>query len=482
MPFVRAKKEEFLNLYNIMLVTQKQAGTPEHKKAYQEVVRVDGIVKKRRGVLGQEAEEVLVLLANELLSYGVHFNIKLTHPYFPNIYFLAVCPRYMEPPSSATSVVLRWKMGKTIESPYSCLELVDKNRVFLPWFTVDTLDGGFKKCEQEFADYPSLVRHLATRHMVMWLSYRCPWCATLGFERVKIMRHVASCKAMPKVVVALVEAVEKQAEGAILKELSRAASADLLKIAKVDNEFQFKRRETLAMTRAEALWRAYAEKSDKASKKERWNKTVTPKEMGYPDDTGLYCINTLKYPKFVTCASCEKVYLDTQIASREHLAKCDLRGFMTYHAKKSLGDESILSDGDRSIFKWKSVAEKAVKEKFLPTVICTLDGYGAETVSRNSKRTMADLMKERKPWPGTEVRQKRIVVGEKVGELTGRVQLLGPAEENLKTELVAQALSLPKVKEAVQKRKITVDYGRNVVARCQRRTYMKELFPPPHIE
>ena len=30
MPFVRPKKEEFLNLYNIMLVTQKKAGTPEH--------------------------------------------------------------------------------------------------------------------------------------------------------------------------------------------------------------------------------------------------------------------------------------------------------------------------------------------------------------------------------------------------------------------------------------------------------------------
>ena len=217
MPFVRPKKK-LLNLYNIMLVTQKDATTPAHRKAYQEVVRVDGIAKNRRGVLGKEAEELLLLLTKELLGDGVQFTIELTHPYFPVSYFLAVCPRYMDPPSSARSVVLRWKMGRTRELPYSCLELVDKNQVFLPWFTVDAKDGGFEKCDKEFTDYPGLVRHLATRHMVMWLSYRCPWCATLGFEKVKITRHVATCKAMPAAVVAFVEAVERR--------VSRALSTD----------------------------------------------------------------------------------------------------------------------------------------------------------------------------------------------------------------------------------------------------------------
>ena len=128
------------------------------------------------------------------------------------------------------------------------------------------------------------------------------------------------------------------------------------------------------------------------------------------------------------------------------------------------------------------MAEKAVKEKFLPTVVCTLDGYGAGSVNTKSNKTLADLMKDAKPLAGTNVCQKRIVVSEKAGELTGSVRVLGPVEENLKTQLAIQALSLPKVKEAVKKRKITVDYGRNLVARCQRRTLVKELFPHPHVE
>ena len=202
----------------------------------------------------------------------------------------------------------------------------------------------------------------------------------------------------------------------------------------------------------------------------------------FSDETGLYCTSARKFPKFVTCPTCQKIYLDTQLASKEHLAQCDLRGFMTYHAQKSLGDESILSDIDRKIFRWKSQAEKTVKEQFQPTVTCTVDGYGAASVNRRSRKTLADLMENVKPLAGTNVRQKHIVVSKKSTGLTGIVRVLGPAEGKLKTELAIQTLNLPKFKEVVKKRKITVDYGRNMKARCERRTLAKELFPHPHVE
>ena len=95
MPF-KGAKVDLLNLYNIMLVTQKNATTTAHKKAYQEVVRVDGIAKSRRGALGDEIAEFLLLLEKELLGKGMRFAIKLTHPYFPVGYFLSMSPRYMD--------------------------------------------------------------------------------------------------------------------------------------------------------------------------------------------------------------------------------------------------------------------------------------------------------------------------------------------------------------------------------------------------
>ena len=70
---------------------------------------------------------------------------------------------------------------------------------------------------------------------------------------------------MPAAVVALVEAVERKVDQPTLSKLIRAAYSDLKTVADADKEFQLKRRVTLAMTRAEALWRAHAEKSSQVS-------------------------------------------------------------------------------------------------------------------------------------------------------------------------------------------------------------------------
>ena len=154
------------------------------------------------------------------------------------------------------------------------------------------------------------------------------------------------------------------ADKSTLSGLCEIARPALLTLADVDEENKFKKRITLTMTRAEGLWRAHAEHSNQGTEKERWNKSVSPLEKGYTDKTGLYCQIASKYPKFVRCPTCTAIFLDTQIASKEHLANCGLKGFMLYHAQRSLADESTLSDGDRLIFKSKSVAEKAVKEKY----------------------------------------------------------------------------------------------------------------------
>ena len=127
MPF-KGAKEEILNLHNIMQVTQGELVTSkEHKKAYQEVVRVYDIAEKRRGALGEAAAKFLLQVTQALLGESMKFTIKLTHS-FSEGYFLAMCPRYVDPPSNARSVILRWKMGQTQDQPYSCLELV-KNHV-----------------------------------------------------------------------------------------------------------------------------------------------------------------------------------------------------------------------------------------------------------------------------------------------------------------------------------------------------------------
>ena len=474
MPFKGAKKE-ILNLYNILQVTQgEKVTTNEHKIAYQEVVRVVDIAEKRRGALGKAAADFLRDLTQAILGYSRDFTIKLTHS-FSEGYFLAMCPRYVDPPSNARSVILRWKMGQTQDQPYSCLELM-KNQVYLPWFTVDVKEDGFQKCGHEFADYPGLVRHLATRHLVTWLSYRCPWCANLGFEKVKISRHVSTCKSMPDSVVKYVEAMEMGADKDTLNGLCEIARPALLTLAAVDEENKFKKRITLTMTRAEGLWRTHAEHSNQNEKKERWGKSVSPLEKGYSDKSGLFCQVSSKYPKFVRCPTCTAIFLDTQIASKEHLATCGLKGFMLYHAQRSLADESTLSDGDRLIFRCKSEAEKAVKEKYVPTVICTLDGYGGSVVGAKSLKPLAD-MGNAKPLKGVDVCQKRVRVSQRNRAFLGSVKLLGPTAGELRSELAVQAVNLPNFGEVVRKRKIKVDFSRNMKARCERRTYAKELFP-----
>ena len=76
------------------------------------------------------------------------------------------------------------------------------------------------------------------------------------------------------------------------------------------------------------------------------------------------------------------------------MSKCDVRGFMTFHSQKAL-DEGVVSDVDRKIFRWKSQAEKTVKE-FQPTVTCTVDGYGATNVSKHARKKLAELRKDKK--------------------------------------------------------------------------------------
>ena len=78
MPVARPQLEE-LNLRNIIIVTQGQATSPGHRKAYLEVVRVDGIVRKKTGERGKEAKNLLVSLRNQLLAKSEQFTIELTH-------------------------------------------------------------------------------------------------------------------------------------------------------------------------------------------------------------------------------------------------------------------------------------------------------------------------------------------------------------------------------------------------------------------
>ena len=155
-----------LNVQNVLLVTQVNATTPKHREAFLEVFRVDDIAKNKTGKRSKEAKQFLSKLKDELLEKSDEMSIKRTHVYWPDSYFLAMCPRYMKPPGGSKSLILRWKIGNTKKFPFSCLELKDENGVFLPWTTIHTKFDGFKKCGMNFKDYSSLVRHLATRHMV----------------------------------------------------------------------------------------------------------------------------------------------------------------------------------------------------------------------------------------------------------------------------------------------------------------------------
>ena len=354
---------------NIIRVTQYSATTKPHRDAVLEVIRVYDIAKQT-GARGDEAREFLFDLKCELLACSDQIVINPTHSFLPDAYFFSISPRFMEVPDNPRALVLRWKLGNTKKAPFSCLELRDQNEVCLPWTTIDSREDGYKKCGKSFADYTTLVRHLATCHVVLWLSFLCPWCSYCGFEKVKATRHVSTCKSMPQEVVALVEAVELYAAPAEIFRLIKAASKELDEVRANDAKHGLKRRITLAMTRSEGLFRAFAESTKKGVKK-RWLKSVKPNTKGfdYKDDgTSIFSERFNKFPFFTRCGSCSRVMMDTEISSLQHLVNCDIKGFMTYHSQKSL-DDGVVSETDRRILKWKETAEETVKN-FQPTISC----------------------------------------------------------------------------------------------------------------
>ena len=194
-------------------------------------------------------------------------------------------------------------------------------------------------------------------HVVLFLSFTCPWCDFCGFEKVKVTRHVSTCKRMPRRVVELVDAVELYAKPEDIIRLMQAASNDLNKVRANDAKHGLKRRVTLAMTRSEALFRKFAE-STKKGEKDRWPKKVKPNTPGYAyndDGTEVFSERFDKFPFFTKCGECSKTMMDTEIASLPHLRNCGLKGFMTYHSQKAL-DEGVVGENDKRIFNWKESA------------------------------------------------------------------------------------------------------------------------------
>ena len=243
-----------LNVDHLIMVTQGLATTTVHRDAFQEVVRVVDIAANKKGARGDEAKAILINLKSELLAQSLNIVIELTHTFIPDSYFLAMSPRYLTPPAGSQFSMLRFKIGNTKKLPFSCLELKDKNNIFLPWMTVDSKEGGHRKCSMHFSDYAGLVRHLATRHFVLWLCFQCPWCDNIGFEKTKITRHVASCKKMPLAVVQLVESVERGDRDSVILDHITAANSDLEKVVLNDSVYNLERRVSLTMTRSEAVF------------------------------------------------------------------------------------------------------------------------------------------------------------------------------------------------------------------------------------
>ena len=273
MPTV-APNAKMLSVSNVIRVTQEKATSKEHYQAALEFTRVFDNSKKA-GNQGELAKGFLFKLKNDLLKASDQITVKPLHSYLPKAYFDAICPRFMDLPDDPRALILRWKVGNTKLSPYSCLELLDPKKICLPWTTVHSSGDGYTTCDKSFKDYTALVRHLATMHLVLFLSFTCPWCSFCGFEKVKVTRHVAICKDMPKSVVNLVEAVELYAPPENIIELIKAATIDLRKVRANDKKHGLQRRITLAMTRSEALYRKYAE-TVKKGVKARWPKKVKP--------------------------------------------------------------------------------------------------------------------------------------------------------------------------------------------------------------
>ena len=475
-----APNAEKLCAENLIYVTQDLATTPRHRDVAAEVTRVSDIAKQT-GKRAEAAKAFLLKLKHELLVLGYQITVKSTHTFLPGAYFEAICPRYMDLPDHPRALVLRWKLGNTKRAPFSCLELVDANEVCLPWTTVHSGDEGYKTCAKSFKDYTALVRHLATRHVVLWLAFQCPWCVYCGFEKVKVTRHVSTCKSMPAAVIELVDAVELLAPPSDIVRLARAASKDLNKVREHDSKHGLKRRITLAMTRSQAKFRKFAE-SSKKGEKSRWPKSVTPNTEGvnHEDGTGIFNERMGKFPFFTKCGSCSQILMDTQLASKAHLGGCDVKGFATFHSMKAL-DEGVVSANDRRIFRWKEEAENAAKE-FKPTITCTIDGYGYYSKDKRTHVRLGETMKKVAPVNG--YRARKLTVKDETTATTGHVRIISTVEDhrNIKTDLTERVLKLSSFKHVVKKRKMILDVDDNQLRKCTRRTSAHELLVESFIE
>ena len=476
-----APNAEKLCVANIMLVTQYKATSDKHLKAVKELKRVLNISEQEND-RGEVARKFLLQLELDLLAAKHLIVVKFRHSVLPVAYFAFISPRFMEVPVTPRALVLRIKMGNTKTFPFTCLELLDKNQECLPWTTVDSKEDGYKQCEKHFPDYTALVRHLSTRHVVLWLSFMCPWCSYCGFEKAKATRHVSICKSMPAEASALVEAVELGASPFDIFNLVNDASEHLAKVRAYDAEHGLKTRNTLAMTRAEAKFRAYAE-SVKSGTKDRWKKSVKPDTPGvkYDEVTGLYNSDFQKFPFFMRCESCDAVMLDTEVASAPHLERCGIQAFMTYHSQKLIEKEGVVSGADRRIFRWKDSIEKVV-EKFQPTVSLTVDGYGGNDKETSSRKKVKKVMKKAQVKDG--YRSKELIIKDEDDGFDGNLRIIGTEtdQKRFKSELKDKVFQLPAFDNLVRKRKMDIDVKANQKRKCTRRTAPNDLFLDAHFE
>ena len=487
MPATWPNVDKFLNVANMINVTQYCATTSKHRETYQEITRVSGIAVTNDGVRGATAVEVLNDLKNSLLAEPDDVVIENIHVDIPEEYFVALNPRFLKPSEGSQFSMLRLKIGNTKKLPYTCLELRSKEGTFLPWMTVDATQSDHHKCNSHFKDYAGLVRHLATRHYVLWLSFFCPWCENIGFEKAKITRHVAICGAMPKAVVELVESVERADDASVIAAHVAAARNDLEKVMQNDAKHGFERRITLTMTRGEGLFRAFAEKSDKPNGKERWLKSWKPDEdrcAEYEGNLDVYCTQARKFPFFTRCpGACKRIFMDTEMASVDHLSSCDLMGFANYHSQKAL-DAGVVDEVDRLMFRWKEDAEKAVKN-FIPEVTITVDGVGGRSFRKNkvdkTTEKLKDIVKreavavEKNP----RIRAQRFVKkNEHKGVAGGMRVIYQSGQEEVKEKLTAMVVNMSSFKKMAEKRKVNMEdlNEKNLKRKCSRRTTQKELF------
>jgi len=483
MPATVPDEEEF-NGVELILVTQLAATQPIHRATYKEVARITDMAKNRKGKLGEKAKEALRRVKSEVLASSTEIVIKWKHVFIPDSYFKSISPRYLRQPAGSRFSMLRFKIGNTKRMPFTCLELRNKSGTCLPYMTIDSKEGGHLKCSQHFSDYAGLCRHLATMHFVYWLCYHCPWCGSVGFEKAKISRHVAICTEMPPAIVELIKSVERGDEENVIREFSIAAESDLVKVEENDAKYKLERKMSLSMSRAEALFRQFAEKSDVKHGKVRWKKSRKPDDepVVYEENSSVYCFQARKYPNYVQCPGvCKRTFMDTEMASKEHLLICDLQGFTTFHAQKALG-EALVDDVDRSIFNWHKEMEKKVDKakEFLPEIALSVDGFGGSRPRKKCGKEMKTIMKE-EALPlekNPAIHAKRFVKKERNNVVGGMTVLLTFGQDEVKAELTEQVVSMPSFNKMAEKRKIDLAEftDENLKRKCARKSLRKELF------